>query len=313
VLAADLDAGNVAFPSTMNDRITPHTERRHRERLAREHQIIDRSPVVCEPFRQWVIEDNFPMGRPQWERLGEVGLTLVRHAEDVHDYETMKLRLLNGSHLALSLLAHFLGYRYVHEAMADPLVKNYVNDFIHQVSPTVPRIKGVDLKSYGDSLVRRFSNPNIEDSLLRVTEDGHAKLLTTWRPTLVELAKHGQPSDTLGIAMAAWIRFTASETRAPTVSAPTVCAPTVGAHEPTLEAAAAALRLDSSHATVATFLRRYVGGDILINHESETPSGLVGRISDALMVMNHDDPEMMANAVRALLTSSQGWCSMAPL
>ena len=160
-------------------------------------------------------------------------------------------------------------------------------------------------------VVREIPLQKITDVI--VTEDGHAKLLTTWRPTLVELAKHGQPSDTLGIAMAAWIRFTASETRAPTLSAPTVCAPTVGAHEPTLEAAAAALRLDSSHATVATFLRRYVGGDILINHESETPSGLVGRISDALMVMNHDDPEMMANAVRALLTSSQGWCSMAPL
>ena len=93
-LATAVEAGEIAFPSTMVDRITPVTEAAHRELLERDHGIRDAVPVVCEEFKQWVVEDNFSNGRPPWEQVGAI---MVKGDDGVHVYEAMKLRLLNGA------------------------------------------------------------------------------------------------------------------------------------------------------------------------------------------------------------------------
>ena len=106
-------AEHVSFPNAMVDRITPMTSTAHRAALLAEHGVEDAWPVVCEPFLQWVLEDKFVAGRPAWEDVG------VQFTDDVTPYEEMKIKLLNGSHLALTYLGFLKGYRFVHETMAE--------------------------------------------------------------------------------------------------------------------------------------------------------------------------------------------------
>lgn len=106
---------NVAFPNSMVDRITPATTELDKMMVAEKFGIDDACPVVAEPFIQWVIEDSFCAGRPDWETVG------VQMTSDVHPYELMKIRLLNASHLLIGYLGVLAGYRYVDEVMADPV------------------------------------------------------------------------------------------------------------------------------------------------------------------------------------------------
>ncbi len=109
--------GNVAFPNSMVDRITPATGKRERDLVAEHFGIEDGWPVLCEPFRQWVLEDRFTLGRP---RLEEAGVTFV---DDVAPYELMKIRILNGGHAAIAYPAALMDIGYVHEAMEEPLIQ----------------------------------------------------------------------------------------------------------------------------------------------------------------------------------------------
>ncbi len=156
----------MSFPNAMVDRITPMTSTAHREALAREHGVEDAWPVVCEPFVQWVLEDRFVAGRPAWEKVG------VQFTEDVTPYEEMKIRLLNGSHLALTYLGWLRGYRYVHETLEDPLFIAYLRQYMDRdVTPQLAPVPGIDLDDYKDTLIRRFSNRAIADQLERVCSD----------------------------------------------------------------------------------------------------------------------------------------------
>ena len=196
-LAAWIEA-NASFPSTMVDRITPVTTPADIDALARRHGLADNWPVVCETFSQWVIEDRFPEGRPAFERVG------AQFVDDVAPYEFMKLRLLNASHLAVSGLGRLAGRVTIEEAMADPRIAGVMRAMMdRETGPTVPPVPGIDLDDYKRTLMRRFANPAIRDTVDRVNDDAPLNLLVD--PIRDRLAGGGDITF-LALALAAWLR-----------------------------------------------------------------------------------------------------------
>lgn len=191
----------VSFPNCMVDRITPITTAEQREGFPGRYGIVDRRPVFCERFRQWVIEDRFPAGRPDWSIAG------ATFVADVVPFERMKIRLLNGSHSALGYVSYLLGFRRVDLAMADPEVAAFVRGYMDEIGPTVGRVPGVDLEDYKSSLVERFSNPAIADQILRLAQDGSKKVPNMILEPVEELLESGGPLESAAFALAAWIRF----------------------------------------------------------------------------------------------------------
>ena len=195
---ADWISENASFPSTMVDRITPVTAQEDVAALAEHYGIIDRWPVFAESFTQWVIEDRFPSGRPAWEDVG------AQFVEDVAPYEFMKLRLLNASHLAVAGLGRLTGYVTIDEAMSDPLIARYMTALMErETGPTLPAVPGIDLPRYKATLVERFANPAIKDTVERVNTDAPLNILVD---PIRDRLNAGQPLDLLALALAAWMR-----------------------------------------------------------------------------------------------------------
>jgi mannitol-1-phosphate/altronate dehydrogenase len=145
-----------------------------------------------------VIEDRFAAGRPAWE---EVGAQFVR---DVAPYEMMKLRLLNASHLAIAGIGRLLGHTYVHEAMRDPGLRAYMIALMdRELTPTLPPVPGIDVAQYKRTLVARFANPAIADTVERINRDAPLNLLLM--PIEASLAAGGRV-DLLALGLAAWMR-----------------------------------------------------------------------------------------------------------
>lgn len=197
---------NVTFPNSMVDRITPATTERDRQMVIDQFGIEDAFPVVTEPFIQWVIEDKFCAGRPEWETVG------VQFTDDVHPYEMIKIRLLNASHLLIGYLGELAGYRYVHEVMADPLFQQAVTNLMDEATPTLQPVPDMDLTDYKQTLIDRFSNPKIQDQLPRLCLNGAAKM-----PKFVlgsvrdRLAQNGSVNY-LGLVVASWFRYLQGKT-----------------------------------------------------------------------------------------------------
>jgi mannitol 2-dehydrogenase len=199
----------VAFPSSMVDRITPATTDRERARVAEAFGVADAWPVLCEPFRQWVIEDRFPAGRP---RLEEAGATFTA---DVAAFETMKIRILNGGHAALAYPAALLGIRFVHEAMADPLVRAFLDRLeAAEIIPVVPPVPGVDLSAYYATVARRFANPEIGDTVARLAMDGSNRQPKFILPSTRDRLRTGAGVAGLALVSALWCRACAGTTDA---------------------------------------------------------------------------------------------------
>ena len=193
---------NVSFPNAMVDRITPMTSAAHRQDLERQHGLDDAWPVVCEPFVQWVLEDRFVAGRPAWEKVG------VQFTDDVSPYEDMKIKLLNGSHLALTYLGFLRGYRFVHETMADPLFVEYIRRYMDEdVTPQLAPVPGIDLARYKQTLIERFSNRAIADQLERVCSDGSSKFPKFSVPTIDRLIAANAALDRAALVVAAWALY----------------------------------------------------------------------------------------------------------
>ncbi len=193
---------NVSFPNAMVDRITPMTSTAHRQDLERQHGLDDAWPVVCEPFVQWVVEDRFVAGRPAWEKVG------VQFTDDVSPYEEMKIKLLNGSHLALTYLGYLRGYRFVHETMADPLFVEYIRRYMDEdVTPQLAAVPGIDLARYKQTLIERFSNRAIADQLERVCSDGSSKFPKFTVPTINRLIADNAALDRAALVVAAWALY----------------------------------------------------------------------------------------------------------
>jgi mannitol-1-phosphate/altronate dehydrogenase len=195
---ADWIAANASFPSTMVDRITPVTTPAQIEDFVARFDLVDRWPIFCERFRQWVIEDNFVATRPAWEEVG------AQFVADVAPYEFMKLRLLNASHLAIAGLGRLMGYVYIDETVRDLSLRSYMRALMdRETGPTLPPVPGVDLEGYKAQLLERFGNVTIKDTVDRVNADAPINLLL--EPIRDRLAA-GENVDLLALALAAWMR-----------------------------------------------------------------------------------------------------------
>jgi fructuronate reductase len=194
-------AANVAFPATMVDRIVPATTAADRDAVAKRLGLEDASPVMAEPFRQWVIEDRFAAGRPCWERVG------VEFVADVSPYEDMKLRLLNGSHSAMAYLGFLAGYEFIWQVIGDPAFRRYVECLMAEASTTLALPAGVDVMRYRRDLIERFANPSLGHRCYQIAMDGSQKLPQRLLGTIRDRLGRGQSIDALGLAVAAWMRY----------------------------------------------------------------------------------------------------------
>ena len=203
---ADWIAAEASFPSTMVDRITPVTAPADVAALAERHGVADAWPVFCETFTQWVIEDRFVAGRPAWEAVG------AQFVDDVAPYEFMKLRLLNASHLAVAGLGRLAGYATIDAAMADPLMTRYMTALMdRETGPTLPAVPGIDLADYKATLIQRFANTAIRDTVERVNTDAPLNVLVD---PIRDRLRTGEPLDLLALALAAWLRRVRGEDEA---------------------------------------------------------------------------------------------------
>jgi len=194
---------SVSFPNCMVDRITPVTTDADRAEIARRFGVEDRWPVVCEPFTQWVLEDAFTAGRPPYE---DAGAQLVG---DVEPYELMKLRLLNGSHQAMCYAAYLAGYRFVHEAAQDPLFRAFLLGYMEEeAAPTLPPVPGVDLDAYAHSLIERFSNPEVGDTIARLCEYTSDRIPKFLLPVIRRQLAAGGEIKRCAAVVASWARYT---------------------------------------------------------------------------------------------------------
>jgi len=193
---------HVACPSTMVDRIVPATTDEDRERISRLLGATDAWPVMTEPFTQWVIEDDFPQGRPAWENAG------AQFVSDVEPFEHMKLRLLNGSHSTLAYLGYLAGYETVADTMADPAFERLIQGLMdEEVTPTLHLPPGTDLQSYKQALVTRFKNPALRHRTAQIAMDGSQKLPQRLLGTVRDRLAKDEPIRRLALGVAAWMRY----------------------------------------------------------------------------------------------------------
>ena len=192
----------VHFPNCMVDRITPVTTDADRAEVTERFGIEDQWPVVCEPFTQWVLEDAFTAGRPPYEQAE------VQLVADVEPYELMKLRLLNASHQALCYFGYLCGYRLVHEAAKDPLFQTFLLGYMdEEATPTLPPVPGVDLGEYKRTLIERFSNPQVRDTIARLCAESSDRIPKWLLPVIrLQLEAGGQISHSAAV-VASWARY----------------------------------------------------------------------------------------------------------
>ncbi|MBS7541782.1 mannitol dehydrogenase family protein [Ancylobacter oerskovii] len=191
----------VAFPSTMVDRIVPAVTP---EGIAATAELIglrDEAPVLHEPFRQWVIEDNFPSGRPRWDLAG------AQMTTDVEPFELMKLRMLNGTHSAMAYLGTLAGVETVSAAIADPDIGAFVEAlWREEIIPTVPPPPGADLAAYAAQLRARYENPGVRHLTAQIAMDGSQKLPQRILAPIRDRMAAGQGIERLALVVAAFLR-----------------------------------------------------------------------------------------------------------
>ncbi len=194
----------VAFPNGMVDRITPATGQRERDVLQAEFGIVDAWPVFCEEFKQWVLEDHFPSGRPALERVG------VQFVPDVAPFEHMKIRILNGGHATIAYPAGLLDIHFVHEAMEHPLIRAFLEKVEREeIIPIVPPVPDTDLEEYYRLIERRFSNPKIGDTIQRLCLDGSNRQPKFILPSAADRLAAGHSVTGLALVSALWARYCA--------------------------------------------------------------------------------------------------------
>ena len=195
-------AQEVSFPNSMVDRITPVTTQADIETLAQNYGVADAWPVTCEPFIQWVVEDKFSNGRPAFEKVG------VQFVPDVGPYEKMKLRLLNAGHSVLGLLGAIHGHPTINACVEDELFATYLRAFFdEEATPVLGNVEGIDLEDYKDSLLERFANPNIKDSVSRICAESSAKLPKFLIATINDNLAIGGSIKFATLIMAAWCYY----------------------------------------------------------------------------------------------------------
>ncbi|WP_414688948.1 mannitol dehydrogenase family protein [Mycobacterium sp.] len=199
---AEWVAEHTRFPSSMVDRITPATTLEMAAEVRRDFGVDDRWPVVAEPFSAWVLEDHFSDGRPPLEAAG------VLLVDDVRPYELMKLRLLNAGHQCLCYFAHLCGFEFVHDAAQDPLFAEFLlSYFDSEAIPTLPPVPGIDLHEYGRTLVERFANPAVRDTVARLCAYSSDRIPKWLFPVICDNLDSDGPVQLAAAAVAAWARY----------------------------------------------------------------------------------------------------------
>ena len=195
-------AANTRFPNSMVDRITPVTSSDMIAVLRDEFGVEDRWPVVSEPFTSWVLEDDFADGRPPYE---DVDVLLV---DDVTPYELMKLRLLNASHQSLCYFAYLAGYRLVHDAASDPLFAEFLSEYLDsEATPTLKPVPGIDLPDYKRTLIERFANPGVKDTIVRLCFGTSDRIPKWLLPVIRANLATGGPVRLSAATVASWARY----------------------------------------------------------------------------------------------------------
>jgi len=209
---------NVGFPNSMVDRITPATTDEQRKFVKENYGYEDGSPVFCEPFRQWVLEDTFKNDRPQLDKLDN-----VKFVQDVGPYEFMKLRILNGGHASLCYPSALLDLDYVHESMEHPVISKFLDTIqANEMIPTVPAIPNdnVDFAEYWKVVSERFSNPTLLDTIPRNCFNGPSRQPKFTTPVAVDNLKAGRSIDGIAIVSAMWCRYCMGKTESGKVIEP---------------------------------------------------------------------------------------------
>ncbi|MFM8745682.1 MAG: mannitol dehydrogenase family protein [Aestuariivirga sp.] len=190
---------NVAFPATMLDRIVPATTDADRARIAAATGLEDRWPVVTEVYNNWVVEDNFPQGRPDWR---------ATFVTAVAPFELMKLRLLNGAHSTMSYLGYLAGHETVSDCMQDDDLRHLIAYLMDvEVTPTLAPPPGADITAYKQALLKRFRNPGLRHRTWQIAMDGSQKLPQRLLGTIRDRLKTGGAIDALALGVAAWMRY----------------------------------------------------------------------------------------------------------
>ncbi|CAN7215072.1 mannitol dehydrogenase family protein [Phyllobacterium sp. LjRoot231] len=193
---------NVAFPSTMVDRIVPATTDADRATVAQSTGLSDAWPIMTEPFTQWVVEDHFPSGRPVWEKYG------VTFVDNVDAFELMKLRLLNGSHSTLAYLGYLAGHETVSDVMRAEGFSTLIEAMMdEEITPTLPPLPGFDLVAYKTQLRERFRNPALRHRTWQIAMDGSQKLPQRLLNTIRKRLEQKKPFDRLALGVAGWMRY----------------------------------------------------------------------------------------------------------
>lgn len=199
-LAGWIDA-HVSFPGTMVDRIVPAATETSLAEITQELGVEDPCAISCEPFIQWVVEDNFVAGRPEWEAAG------VQMVKDVLPWEQMKLRMLNGSHSFLAYLGYLAGYAHINECMEDASFREAARRLmLNEQAPTL-RITDVDLTAYADSLIDRFANPALQHRTWQIAMDGSQKLPQRMLDGIRVHLERNSAWPLLALGVAGWIRY----------------------------------------------------------------------------------------------------------
>ncbi|QHQ34793.1 mannitol dehydrogenase family protein [Algicella marina] len=199
----DWIAAEARFPSTMVDRIVPATKPEDIAALAELTGTNDQAPVMHEPFRQWVVEDEFvDDNRPD---LAAVGVQMVA---DVTAFEHMKLRMLNGTHSSLAYLGYLAGHETIADTAADPVFADFVKHlWAAEIIPVLTPPPGEDLNAYADALFQRYANPAIRHLTWQIAMDGSQKLPQRILGTLAEAHAAGREAPGLTLAVAGWMRY----------------------------------------------------------------------------------------------------------
>lgn len=192
---------SVTFPSTVVDRITPATTAADRSQVANYLGLDDEGAVITEPFSQWVLEDNFAAARPAWESAGAV------FTSDVLPYESLKLRLLNGSHSALAYLGLLAGYDYIAEFIGVDGVPAFVRALMGEAAATVSAPSSVDVDDYQQQLLQRFANPGLRHRLAQIAIDGSQKLPPRLVATVRDAHAPGVEPIASVLGIAGWMRY----------------------------------------------------------------------------------------------------------
>jgi mannitol 2-dehydrogenase len=193
---------NSSFPNGMVDRITPATGDFERDQVQTLFGVNDQAPVFCEDYIQWVLEDNFVAGRPSFEQAG------VEIVPDVASYETMKIRILNGGHAVLAYPAALMGIEFAHEALQNELICSFLETIeLNEIIPVVPDVPGINLNDYYQSVVSRFSNPAIADTISRLCFDGSNRQPKFIATTISDRLDARASIDGLALASAFWCRY----------------------------------------------------------------------------------------------------------